>query len=100
MSGWIDDLYNRFVHGDDPGELHGEFKERVAEDQARERMTPIPPESMRLLRAFEGDLINDRPTSDYETLEAMGALNQEGNLTPEATRKILDAYELQDRQSS
>lgn len=96
MSDWIDDIYDRFVNGENPGELYLDLKDRLTEERARQRMTPIRPESMRLLRAFEGDGI----VSDYETLEAIGALNREGNLTSDATRNLLDTWDTMDRQSS
>jgi len=86
---WASDLRAAFKEGHHLEALFIEYKMRAAADQEQQRFTPIPRGAARFLAAYEA---NDR--------EALAPwLNDEGNLTSEATQLLLDAWAREDAQS-
>ena len=82
---WIDDLSARLTNGDDPSQIFEDFKAHRAAEAAESRRTPIPTATAKLMAAFEA--------GDWDTLEPW--LNGD-SLTAEATRMLLDGWDIQD----
>ena len=99
--GWPDDLYRRLVHGDDPGDIMDAYRAHVAAEERAARYTPIPRRHLDIMRAFEGaPRDGEGPmTSDWAALENHGALDDQGRLTSDATRIVLDTWDTMEAQS-
>ncbi len=87
---WLDDLSARHEAGEDPVGLYAEYQQHIADEQERERLTPVDPETRKLMAAW---LAKDRDALDRWTIP-------EGtHLTPVATRMLLTGWDQKDRQS-
>jgi len=85
---WLDDLSSRHEAGEDPAVLYAEYQQRIAEDQERDRLTPVDPETRKLMAAWH--------TQDRDTLDRWC---DGEHLTSQATRMLLTGWDQKDRQS-
>lgn len=90
--GWVTQLQSALASGADPVPLFDEYVMRVTFDDDERRFTPIPREAQSFLTAYE--------SNDVELLQRLGWANDDGVLTREATRLLLDSWDREDDQSS
>ncbi len=87
---WLDNLYGRFMAGENPETLYAEYRVHAELDEAEARHTPIPRETAKLMAAWDNQ--------DWEALEPW--LTRDGTaITAEGTRILVDGWGIAEAQS-
>ncbi len=90
---WLDNLYARYMTGENPEDIYTDYKTHIAAEADEARHTPIPKDTAKLLTAWES-----WRQGDTDRLSQW--LNQDGTaLTPEATRMLYDGFDMREAQS-
>ena len=90
---WLDNLYARFMAGENPESLFAEYKTHEAVEADEAKHTPIPKDTAKLMAAWE-----EWQQGDTDGLVPW--LTEDGTaLTPHATRMLYDGFELREAQS-